>query len=139
MSEMGLVLKVLANANLLSGDFADFKQAVQDLFAGKLSKADCAKLLADLTDILGKGLIPAIPGVDMASVQKTITGGKTVATDLMKAVSDVQSSGGVATLVPDLGKAVDDLIAALNQGVVGLTNHNREQVVAVLTEIKQGL
>jgi len=134
---IGLLLKVITNLGKLSGDLKDFEGAAKALFAGQLTKAQIEQLLSDVEDLLSSGII-SIPGIDSKLVISTIQSGDTIVEDVIKAVSDVKA-GGVAEVLPDLGKAVDDLIAALGQGVIGLTDSTKEQVLQVLNEIKAGL
>jgi hypothetical protein len=134
---IAILLKIISNLGSLSGVLKDFEQDAKDLFAGKMSKDEALGLLADLEKIIAMGFI-SIPGVDMGSLSNTISGGEKIVDDMLAAVSDVKSQG-VAAIVPDLGKAVDDLTSALTAGVVGLKDSTKEQVLQVLAEIKAGL
>lgn len=137
MNPISLILKIVGHLGSVSEALKDFEQGAKDLFEGKMNEAEVKTLLSDLENILSLGII-SVPGVDMTLVSQTISGGETVAHDVIQAVQDFKS-GGVETIVPDLSKAVEDLTAAVTQGIVGLTDHTKEQILAVLTEIKKGL
>lgn len=137
MNPIQLVLKVIGNLGQLSSELKDYEQAAADLFSGKLTKAEVQQVLDDTISILSLGLV-TFPGVDMTKVTNTIKGSETLVDDVIASVADVKATG-VTAVVPDLAKAVADITAAVTAGVVGLTDSNKEQVLAVLAEIGKGI
>lgn len=137
MSPISIILKVIANLGNLSGDLADFEADAKKLFAGQMTIADAEQLISDLGGILSMGFI-SIPGIDLSQVQNTLKTAQGLASDLISGVKDVAAQG-VAHVVPDLGKAIDDLESGVTTGIIGLTNVTKEQVLQILTELKAGL
>ena len=135
---IALLLKVISNIGSLSGDLKDFEQGVADLKAGKLSKADVDQLLKDIADVLAMGLVP-LPGVDMQAVISTLKSGESVVEDIMQAVSDVKSQG-VSAIVPDLKKAIGDVIIGIDSGLI--THFGASSAASakqILSQIEAGL
>jgi len=135
---IGLIFKLVSNLGTISQALKDFEADVQALFKGQLTKDEVVQFLNDILSIASSGLISLPAGMTSDTIKSTLTSVEQVADDLIQAVKDLKAKG-LSSLTPDLGKAVSDLIAAIQGGIVGLNGQSQDSVLAILKQIQSAL
>ena len=134
MNVVSTLLKIIANLGQISSDFSDFETVGKDLFAGKLSEAEIASVIADVVKILSSGLI-AIPGVDSNALVSAITASQSLVSDVIVAVADIKS-GTVPKAAPDAKALASDLLKLVESNLIqNFGGYTRDQASDLLNGI----